>query len=388
MGFSDPAFSVEMLLADLVAFPVLPGAANDAIAQYVRSYLASHGVECTVLPGPDGDRVNLFATIGPKDVPGYVLSGHMDVVSVEGQKWSADPFRLTDRDGRLTGRGTTDMKGFLACMLAAVPLFQAAGLKRPVHLAFSYDEEIGCRGVPHMIARLPDLCAPPKGCIVGEPTDMRPVLSHKGKQAIEITFTGKAAHSSQPALGENALYPAAELILFIRDLLARMEAEGPFDTRFSPPSSTIVAGIVLGGSAVNIIPDLCRLAFEVRSVPGVAPQDVSAKVLEKLHLLLGSAEAAGRKISATWTELSSYPALAPTQDAAFVDIVERLSGGLAIPSVSYGTEAGLFQEAGIPSIVCGPGSITRAHRPDEYILRDELAACMTMLQRLARGLAA
>lgn len=388
MGVSGAALSVEALLADLVAFPLLPGAGNDAIAQYVRGYLASQGVECAVLPGPEGDRVNLFATIGPKGVPGYVLSGHMDVVSVEGQVWSADPFRLSDYGGRLTGRGTTDMKGFLACMLAAVPVFKAAGLKRPVHLAFSYDEEIGCRGVPHMIAELPDLCAPPAGCIVGEPSDMQPVLSHKGKQAIEITFTGKAAHSSQPAQGENALYPAAELLLFIRDLSARMEADGPFDPRFSPSSSTVVAGIVSGGSAVNIIPDLCRLAFEVRSVPGVAPQDVSAKVLEELDALVTLAKAEGRVLSANWKELSSYPALAPTPDANFVALVERLSGGAAIPSVSYGTEAGLFQAAGIPSIICGPGSITRAHRPDEYILREELAACMTMLERLARELAA
>ncbi|NBB47771.1 acetylornithine deacetylase [Rhizobium sp. CRIBSB] len=388
MGVSGAALSVEALLADLVAFPLLPGAGNDAIAQYVRGYLASQGVECAVLPGPEGDRVNLFATIGPKGVPGYVLSGHMDVVSVEGQVWSADPFRLSDHGGRLTGRGTTDMKGFLACMLASVPVFKAAGLKRPVHLAFSYDEEIGCRGVPHMIAKLPDLCALPAGCIVGEPSDMQPVLSHKGKQAIEITFTGKAAHSSQPAQGENALYPTAELLLFIRDLSARMEAEGPFDPRFSPPSSTVVAGIVSGGSAVNIIPDLCRLAFEVRSVPGVAPQDVSAKVLEELDALVTLAKAEGRVLSANWKELSSYPALALTPDANFVALVERLSGGVAIPSVSYGTEAGLFQAAGIPSIICGPGSITRAHRPDEYILREELAACMTMLERLARELAA
>ncbi|WP_374630813.1 acetylornithine deacetylase [Pannonibacter indicus] len=381
------AHSAEALLADLVGFNVLPGVANGTIADYVRSYLAGHGVDCAVLPGPEGDRVNLFATIGPKDVPGYVLSGHMDVVPVEGQVWTADPFRLTDLGGRLTGRGATDMKGFLACVLAAVPLFKAASLKRPVHIAFSYDEEIGCRGVPHMIAELPELCALPAGCIVGEPSDMRPVLSHKGKQAVEITFTGKAAHSSQPALGENALYPAAELLLFIRDLSAKMEVEGPFDARFSPPSSTVVAGIVSGGSAVNIIPDLCRLAFEVRSVPGAAPQDVSAKVLAKLDALLAQAQAEGRALSASWQELASYPALAPTPDAGFITLIERLSGGAAIQSVSYGTEAGLFQAAGVPSIICGPGSITRAHRPDEYILREELAACMAMLERLAAELA-
>lgn len=388
MGLAAGALSVEELLADLVAFQGLPGRANGAIAQYVQSYLASQGVDCAVLPGPEGDRVNLFATIGPRNVPGYVLSGHMDVVPVEGQVWSSDPFRLTDQGGRLTARGTTDMKGFLACMLAAVPLFKVADLKRPVHLAFSYDEEIGCRGVPHMIAKLPELCAQPVGCIVGEPSDMRPVLSHKGKQAVEITLTGKAAHSSQPALGENALYPAAELLLFIRELSARMQAEGPFDNRFSPPFSTVVAGIVAGGSAVNIIPDLCRLSFEVRSVPGVAPQDLSAMVIEELNAATSSAKMEGRALSASWQELASYPALAPTQDADFVALMERLSNETAIQSVSYGTEAGLFQAAGIPSIICGPGSITRAHRPDEFILMEEIAACMKMLERLAQELAA
>ncbi|MBD8890959.1 acetylornithine deacetylase [Roseibium litorale] len=379
--------SVEEILTTLVGFDCLPGRPNGEIAGYVQGYLATQGVDCAVLPGPEGGRVNLFATIGPKDVPGYILSGHMDVVPVEGQVWTSDPFRLTDQAGRLTGRGATDMKGFLACVLAAVPLFKAANLKRPVHIAFSYDEEIGCRGVPHLIARLPELCALPTGCIVGEPSDMRPVLSHKGKQAVEITFTGKAAHSSQPALGENALYPAAELLLFVRDLSAKMEAEGPFDARFSPPSSTVVAGIVSGGSAVNIIPDLCRLAFEVRSVPGAAPQDVSAKVLAKLDALLAAAKTEGRALSASWQELASYPALAPTREAGFVALMERLSGGEAIQSVSYGTEAGLFQAAGVPSIICGPGSISRAHRPDEYILREELAACMAMLERLAGELA-
>ncbi|EAV41810.1 acetylornithine deacetylase [Roseibium aggregatum IAM 12614] len=376
----------EAILADLVAIAGLPGAPNHQIAEYVRNFLAGHGVECAVLPGPEGDRVNLFATIGPKEVPGYVLSGHMDVVPVDGQVWTADPFRLSDLGGRLTGRGTSDMKGFLACVLAMVPEFRKSELKRPVHIAFSYDEEIGCRGVPHLIAELPKLCALPAGCIVGEPSDMHPVLSHKGKQAMEITFTGKAAHSSQPALGENALYAAAELLLFIRDLSVRMERNGPFDTRFDPPSSTVVAGLLSGGTAVNIIPDQCRLSFEVRSVPGIAPQDVSARVLERMDLLVTASTSAGGQLAATHRELASYPALPPSSDAQFIQLIEGLSCKKSIQSVSYGTEAGLFHAAGIPSIVCGPGSITRAHRPDEYILREELAECTAMLARLSQAL--
>lgn len=191
----------EAILADLVACADLPGQDNARIAACVRGHLGRMGVETAVLPGPEGDRVNLLATIGPRDVPGVVLSGHMDVVPVAGQDWASDPFRLTERDGRLYGRGTADMKGFLACMLAMVPAFRAAGLARPVHLAFSYDEEIGCRGVPHLIAALPGLCAPPLACIVGEPTEMRPVLSHKGKQAMRLAFQAAPRTVRTPARG-------------------------------------------------------------------------------------------------------------------------------------------------------------------------------------------
>ncbi len=202
----------EAILADLVAFPGLPGQPNGHIAGWIAETLEAAGLTVHRLPVPEGDRLNLFTTIGPVDQPGgMILSGHMDVVPVEGQNWTTDPFRLTDVDGRLQARGATDMKGFLACMIAAVPMFQATKLKRPIHLAFSCDEEIGCRGVPHLIAELPRLCAPPAGCIVGEPTGLQPVLSHKGKVAHEVSFTGRSAHSSEPGRGVNALYAAASL---------------------------------------------------------------------------------------------------------------------------------------------------------------------------------
>lgn len=374
--------TAEQILADLVAIPDLPGQSNTRMAESVRAHLARQGVECSVIPGPEGDRVNLFATIGPRDVPGYILSGHMDVVPVEGQVWTSDPFALRAEDDRLYGRGTSDMKGYLACMIAMVPAFQAMELQRPIHLAFSYDEEIGCRGVRHLIDRLPGLCAPPAACLVGEPTDMRPVLSHKGKQAVDLVIEGRAAHSSQPELGLNALYPAAELMLFIRDLAARLASDGPFDARFSPPGSTVVAGVVQGGSAVNIIPDRCTVQMEVRSVPGTAPQAITAQVLERLAALV----AEGKALGVSHSERSSYPALPPPDDLALAALVQRLSGQPVLPSVSYGTEAGLFHAAGIASIICGPGSITRAHRPDEYITRAELSACCRMLHRLGEAL--
>jgi acetylornithine deacetylase len=378
--------TIESILADLVAIPSLPGTPNAAIVERVRAELARHGVESAMIPGPEGDRSNLFATIGPRDRPGYILSGHMDVVSTEGQAWATDPFRLASDGARLWGRGTTDMKGFLACVLAMVPEFLAMPLERPLHIAFSYDEEIGCRGVSHLIERLPYLCERPAGCIVGEPTEMRPVLSHKGKQALELVIEGRAGHSSNPALGENALYPAAEVLLFVRDLAARLAAEGPFDGRFRPPHATIQAGVVRGGTAVNIIPDRASVEIEVRSVPGLLPAAVTAEVVAELAAIADRATAAGRHLRISHRELSSYPALPPPEDRELAGLMERLTDLAALPSVSYGTEAGLFHAAGIPAIVCGPGAIARAHRANEYIQRSELEACRGMLRGLSAAL--
>lgn len=373
---------VEVLLADLVAFPSLPGAPNRAIADHVRGVLAAEGIESTLVADPEGGRFNLFATIGPRVAGGVILSGHMDVVPAEGQVWTSDPFRLTQDGERLVGRGTTDMKGFLACMLAAVPVFRAMPLARPIHLAFSTDEEIGCQGVPHLLARLPDLCPAPAACIVGEPSDLRPVLSHKGKQASAIVIEGRAGHSSNPALGENALYPAAEFMLAVRDRAARLAAEGPFDPVFDPPHTTLQVGVARGGAAVNIIPDRADVEIEVRSVPGQSPGAVMEQVLGDLAAIVGR----GRALRATHRVLSAYPALPYPADPTLGALLGRLTGHAPVPAVSYGTEAGLFQAAGIPSIICGPGSIARAHRPDEFILASELQACLAMLRRLGEHL--
>lgn len=377
---TDP--TAQEILAELVAIPGLPGQSNIAMADAVTARLTGLGLRVRRLPGPAPDRVNLFASIGPADRPGVILSGHMDVVPVEGQAWTTDPFRLTRRDGRLYGRGTTDMKGFLACMLAAVPLFQAKALRRPVHLAFSCDEEIGCRGVPYLIRALPDLCALPEACIVGEPSAMQPVLSHKGKLAVEIAFTGRPAHSSDPGAGLNALYAAACLARMV-ERAAMGLARGPRrDGRFAPDHSTLVAGVLRAGTAVNIIPDHARLALEARLIPGDAADAVMAPILAAAKAMV----AKGRALACEITELSRYPALPPEAP----DLAARLSGwtGQAVrQSVSYGTEAGLFHAAGIPSVICGPGEIGRAHRPDEYITEAELSGCMAMLARLAEDLA-
>ena len=369
------------VLADLISRPCLPGLPNAPVADAVAGWLEGFGLTVTRIPHPDGTRVNLFASIGPVDRAGIVLSGHMDVVSVEGQDWASDPFALTEREGRLYGRGASDMKGYLACMIAAVPMFQAARLRRPVHLAFSFDEEIGCRGVPYLIDALPSLCAPPAGCIVGEPSEMRPVLSHKGKLAVEIALSGQAAHSSEPARGVNALYAAAALAMKVRTAAEEIAAHGARDARFAPDHSTLVAGVLRAGTAVNIIPDAASLSLELRTIPADDADSLLDPVLAQAEALVQAGMALGLRV----TELARYPALPPEAG----ELAARLSGWTGQPvrqSVSYGTEAGLFHAAGIASVICGPGSIARAHRADEYITEGELATCMAMFARLAADL--
>lgn len=373
---------VETLLAELVAIPDLPGQSNAAMSACVQRHLKNAGAQVTVLRGPEGDRDNIFATFGPADQPGYILSGHMDVVPVAGQDWSSDPFELTPRDGRLYGRGTSDMKGFLACMLATAYAHGEAPFTRPLQMAFSYDEEIGCRGVGHMIARLPELSAPPLGCIIGEPSNMVPVLSHKGKHAVVLRFKGASAHSSCPSDGVNAVYPAAELALFVRDLNDRLATIGPFDQRFEPPQTTVVAGMIDGGTAVNIIPDSSALWVECRAVPGQNPTDV----IEQITAFAEKLVRRGAALSLDVETLGHYPALPPPNDDALAKTMQHLTGHTAIPAVSYGTEAGLFNAAGFPAIICGPGSMSRAHKPDEFIKPAELAACCAMLDRLVARL--
>lgn len=374
------------ILADLVAIPSLPGRPNAAMTGCLSHELARAGLGSAILPGPERDRANVFATIGPAGVPGYILSGHSDVVAAEPQDWNSDPFCLTARGDRLYGRGTTDMKGFVACMLALAPEFLAMDLVRPVHIAVSYDEETGCRGVGHMIAALPGLCAPPLGCIVGEPSDLHPVLSHKGKLAAAVEFCGRPGHSSDPRLGLNAIYPAAELALFLRDLAARLAAEGPFDPQFSPAWPTLQAGVIQGGQAVNIIPAGARLEFEIRSIPGLDPACVARQIEEEARRIAARCGGPGDPPGVIWQELSSYPALPPPADPSLARLLSDLSGRAILPSVSYGTEAGLFHAAAIPAVICGPGSITRAHRADEFITRTELGDCLSLLRAAIQSL--
>ena len=369
------------ILDRLVAFPSVAGKSNGDIAGWIEAYLAENGARVTLLPGPEGDRSNLFATIGPADVPGYVLSGHMDVVPAAEPQWSSSPFALR-RDGeRLYGRGTTDMKGFLAAALAAMSTLAGMRLAKPVHLAFSYDEEIGCHGVPHLIARLPELCAKPLGVIVGEPSSLRAVRGHKGKAAARVIVKGRSGHSSRPDLGLNAIHAMAEVLSAAVSEAGRLR-HGSLDPAFEPAYSSLQAGVVAGGQSVNIIPDTCTLDLEARAIPGVDPAGLLAPIKRQARSLV----AQGYIVE--WTPVSAYPALSLPQDAPLAALLGELTRETPLAAVSYGTEAGLYQAAGFDAIICGPGDIGRAHKPDEYILASELAACRRMIEALGARCAA
>ncbi|SFD55744.1 acetylornithine deacetylase [Roseivivax sediminis] len=365
--------SATAILADLVGFDSVVGTPNGAIMDYVAERMDRVALSCHRMTGPEGDRENLFATIGDPCRPGYILSAHVDVVPATEPDWQGDPFRLRRDGDRLIGRGACDMKGFVAAILAALPDLAAMHLSTPIHIALSYDEEAGCRGVPHMIAALPSLCAPPLGCIVGEPTGLAPVLAHKGKAAVAIRATGRAGHSSRPDLGVNAIHRLAPVLASVVSRAASLE-KGPTDTRFAPPWSSLQAGIIAGGQAINIVPDRAEVLIEARAISGVDPEEVLEPVI-----------AAADSCEVEW--LSRYPALALPADAPLAALAERLAGRSPIGAVSFGTEAGLYQEAGVPAIVCGPGDIARAHRPEEYLRVDELEAATAMIRALGRGLA-
>lgn len=366
----SPMQTAETLLARRVGFDSVVGRPNAPIIDFVRSWLAEHGVRAHVLPGPEGDRANLFATLGPADRPGYVLSGHLDVVPATEPGWQGNPFTLRSVGGRLIGRGACDMKGFVAAMLAMVPTLAAMDLRVPLHLALSYDEEAGCRGVPHLLAALRNLCSPPAGAIIGEPSNLTPVLAHKGKAAIWLTARGVPGHSSRPDLGANAIHALVPALAAAVAQASALEA-GPQDSRFAPPFCSLQIGTIAGGQAVNIIPGAASAEIEARAIAGVDP-------LALLEPVRAAARAAGVAVQ----ELSHYPALALDPGDPLAALIRDLSGRAPLGAVSYGTEAGLYQQAGIPAVICGPGDIARAHKPEEYLTTDEMAATCAMIRRL------
>lgn len=377
-------------LETLVAFDTTSRHSNLALIGCVHDELATLGVRTRWFHSPDGAKANLFATLPAQDGQtqgGIVLSGHTDVVPVDGQQWRTDPFALTERDGRLYGRGSCDMKGFIAAALALVPEFLAAPRARPLHLAFSYDEEIGCAGAPVMINQLKAEGARFDGCVVGEPTSMQVVVAHKGINLYRCRVHGKAAHSSLTPRGSNAIEYAARLICRIRDIADHVKAHGPYDEFFDVPFTTMTTNQIQGGIAVNTIPELCEFAYEFRNLPGMSVDGIQSQVEAYVRdelLPRMRAEFADARIEIETG--ASAPALEASEEAAITQLVRALTGDRDRRKVAYGTEAGLFHNAGIPTVVCGPGSIEQAHKPDEFVELAQLDACERFLRRMGQSL--
>jgi acetylornithine deacetylase len=379
---AQPSPSVEML-RKLIAFPTVSRDSNIALIEFVRETLARFDAELRLTYDDGRRKANLFATLGPRGEPGIALSGHTDVVPTEGQAWDTDPFELVQQEGKLYGRGTSDMKGFIACVLALVPEFMERGLKMPLHLAFSYDEEVGCIGVRRLIADLRRAGIRPGSCIVGEPTGMRPVIAHKGKKGYRCTVRGLAGHSAYSPAGVNAVEYAAEAVAFLKNLARRHRDEGPYDRGFDVAHTTVHTGTFHGGTALNVIPHECAFDFEFRHLPGDDPDRllnefedyIRARLEPEMRAIHG---AAGFIIE----PLSAIPVLDTGPESEVVALAQELSGSSEIGKVSFGTEASQFHRAGIPTVVCGPGSIMQAHKPNEYVTLEQIARCEEFLRRL------
>ena len=373
--------SSQQLLGRLIGFATVSRDSNLQLIGFIRDYLAELGVASELFSNAEGTKANLFASIGPTDRGGVVLSGHTDVVPVDGQAWSVDPFVMTERDGRLYGRGTADMKGFIASVLAAVPAFLAQPLHTPVHLAFSYDEEVGCLGVRSMLDALAQRPHKPRLCLIGEPTELKPVLGHKGKLAMRCQVHGAACHSAYAPYGVNAIEYAARMIGKLGEIGQALAEDQ--DARFDPPFSTVQTGVIKGGRALNIVPEECEFDFEVRALPGFAAEAVADQLQAYAEAeLLPRMRAVSAASDIRLWPLSAYPGLATAADSEAARLVALLSGSSEFGTVAFGTEGGLFDQAGIATVVCGPGSMEQGHRPDEFVSVAQLQGCDAMLLRL------
>ncbi|MFM0555636.1 acetylornithine deacetylase [Paraburkholderia sediminicola] len=376
--------SSRALLERLIGFATVSRDSNLDMIEFIRLYLQELDVESELFYNAERTKANLFATIGPRERGGIVLSGHTDVVPVDGQAWTVDPFRLTERDGRLYGRGTADMKGFIASVLAAVPGFLGRELKLPIHLAFSYDEEVGCLGVRPMLAELERRAHKPALCLIGEPTELKPVLGHKGKLAMRCQVKGAPCHSAYAPYGVNAIQYAARMIGRLEEIGEQLAEPEHHDERFDPPFSTVQTGVIKGGRALNIVPAECEFDFEVRALPGFDANQVADELQTYAEAeLLPKMRAVKSDTDIRFQPLSAYPGLATSPDSDAARLLALLSGSVEFGTVAFGTEGGLFDQAGIPTVVCGPGSMDQGHKPDEFVTVEQLRNCDAMLARLA-----
>ncbi|MCB2134375.1 MAG: acetylornithine deacetylase [Rhodobacteraceae bacterium] len=377
------------ILARLIAFDTVSRNPNIDLMHYVMAMLSEVGIAATLIPNGDGTKANLLATIGPDDRGGVMLSGHTDVVPVDGQNWTKPPFELTKADGRYYGRGTADMKGFVACALAAGLKAARRPLKTPLHLAFSYDEEIGCQGVRSMVDLLATAPVRPAMCIVGEPTALAVASGHKGKVQMKARCIGREGHSALAPMALNALHLGCDLVAILRDVQAGLVSGGHQDADYDVPYTTVHAARMTGGVALNIVPNLCELDFEIRNVAEDDPSQILDTIRARAGAIVETARRQAPEADIVFEENFSYPGLNTPPNADVVRFVQSLTGANSTCKVAFGTEGGIFaRDLDVPTVICGPGSMTQGHKPDEFVEVAQIERCDAMLETLIARLEA
>lgn len=373
------------ILEKLISFPTISRSPNIELIEWVSNLLASFGVKTTILQNEDGSRANLFATTGEEEHGGIMLSGHTDVVPTEGQDWQTDPFKLTKLDGKLFGRGTADMKGFCASAIKILCDASNKKLKTPIHLALSFDEEIGCIGVRSLIDMLKESPIKPQMCIVGEPTLLAVASGHKGKIALRTTCKGVEGHSALAPLALNALHLGVDFVNIIRNIQNEIIKNGKKDNDYDIPYTTLHVGKMQGGVALNIVPNICTIDWEIRNLAGDDPTAIIKQVKKYVDTLLSNYQ--NPKAEIYWEELFSYPGLGTDLDADIISFVRSLTGTNNTIKVAFGTEGGLFHnEVGIPTVICGPGSMLQGHKPNEFISVEQMNRCDLMMANLLKNI--
>jgi acetylornithine deacetylase len=371
------------ILEKLIGFPTVSRDSNLGLIGFVSDTLRQHGIAAHVIHSADGRKANLYATVGPGDRPGIVLSGHTDVVPIDGQDWTLPPFVMTERDGKLYGRGAADMKGFVACAVAALIKASRMDLQVPLHLTLSYDEEIGCVGVRSLIDFLKDLSPKPFLCIVGEPTSMQVATGHKGKIAARATCRGQEGHSALAPRHLNAIHLGCDFVNLLRREQDRLAAEGGQDNDYDIPYTTVHVGKMNAGVALNIVPNLCQIDFEIRNVAVDDAEQILDRLRAQARQIAGKAASAAAVDAIEIAVVNAYPGLDTPVASQAVGFVNALLGANSTTKVAFGTEGGLFdREVGIPTVVCGPGSMDQGHKPDEFVSSEQLRRCDEMLARL------
>jgi len=381
--------STRDILSRLIEFDTTSRLSNMALIDYIVQLLDEHGVASTVIPNEDGSKANMYCTIGPQDKSGVMLSGHTDVVPVEGQDWQRPAFELTEESGKLYGRGTTDMKGFVACAISAAISASQRTLNTPLHLGFSYDEEIGCVGVRSLVEMLQQAPVKPAMCIVGEPTSMQVATKHKGKMSVWVRCIGREGHSALAPNALNAIHLASDLVGVLRDMQAKIQNASVHDAMDESeiPYTTIHVGGIKADQALNIVPNLCTVNFEIRHTSEDDPEALLEEIQIEAKRIVEKARLKAPEANIEFDVWNAYPGLDTPDESPVVNFVKSLTGANSTTFVAFGTEGGLFSEkVGIPTVVCGPGSMEQGHKPDEFVSIDQMDQCERMLLQLVQYL--